>query len=242
MSAGISEHYRELTAAEVDAFYSARELSWQDPSMPRRQYERVVAGELAKFRAGESVLPYTVALEALRMLPAMNNPTLLDVGASSGYYSEVQKIGGFDCQYTGVDYSPHFQRLAGELYPGIHFDVGDACHLPYPHGAFEIVLHSAVLMHVRDYEKAIAEAARVAKSYVIFHRTPVEEKRWTRFFAKECYGIPAMEIHFAPSELLRLFDAYGLSLIDSIDLFLGADGFGHRTYILKKDALFHHAV
>lgn len=234
MIKGISEAYRELNPAEVHLDTDVYDNAWKAPAIPERQYRRVVAGEMRRFRAGEDILPYRVALECLRKLPAMENPTLLDVGASSAYYSEVLRIGNFRCEYTALDYSANFQKLAQRLYPGVRFDVGDACALPYANGQFDIVLHGAVLMHLHDYHKAVCEAARVAGRYVIFHRTPFQEGKPTRFFEKEAYGIPCREAWFNPEELLDLFARCGLSVVHSIDLFKTDDGYGHRTYACEK--------
>lgn len=239
MSQGISEAYRELNAEEIRIFGATYDAAWKDATMPERQYRRVVADEMVRFRAGEDILPYRVALECVRSLPSMDNPTVLDVGASSGYYSEVFQVGKFQCRYTGIDYSEHFKTVAQKIYPGIKFDVGDAASLPYASETFDIVLHGACLMHVRDYAKAISEAARVARKYVIFHRTPIEEKRGTVAYAKEAYGLPCMEYHFSPKELMELFARNGLGVTTSIDLFLTEDGYGHRSYVCEKGLNWH---
>lgn len=241
MSNGISEGYRELNAEELAIFADTYESAWKDPAMPERQYRLVVADELVKFRAGEDILPYRVALEALRQLPEMDNPSVLDVGAASGYYSEVFKIGKFRCEYTGLDYSESFKTIAQRLYPGIAFDVADACKLPYPDSTFDVTFHGACIMHVRNYEKAISEAVRVSKKYVIFHRTPIEDKRDTVFYAKDAYSVPCLEIHLSPKELFSIFERVGLKVIGEIDLFLTEEGYGHRTYICEK-TLPHHPV
>ncbi len=241
MTAAISDNYRELTAEELDIFQETYDAGWKDPAMPERQYRRVVADELQRFRVGEEILPYRVALDCLRMLPPMEVPSLLDVGASSGYYAEVLKIGGFNCRYTAVDFSPAFKEIAERLYHGIRFDVADACSLPYTSGQFDIVLHGAAIMHIRDYRKAISEAARVSNRYVIFHRTSIQEGQPTRFYAKEAYGVPCLEIWYSPDELLNIFAEVGLKVIGQIDLFTTESGYGHRSYVLEK-CLFHHPV
>lgn len=237
----ISGHYREMTADELAIFGEDYDRSWQDPTMPERQYRRVVADELLRFRVGEDILPYRVGLEALRMLAPMENPSLLDVGASSGYYSEVFRIGGYACRYMALDYSEHFKRIAERLYPGIDFKVGDARALPFEDGSFDIVFHGSAIIHIRDYALAIREAARVASRYVIFHRTPIEARRDTTYYAKEAYSLPVLEIHFSPSELVSLFEESGLRMIGEIDLFMTESGYGHRTYICEKQ-LAHHPV
>lgn len=233
MTEAVSEFYRELTEQEFAAFEDTYEQTWRDYSMPERQYSRVVAGELETWRKGDDVPPYRVALECLQSLP-IENPALLDVGASSGYYSEVLSARGYQCDYTGLDYSEHYQKLARRLYPGIKFDVGDARKLPYPDASFDVVLHGACIMHVKEHAQVVNEAARVAKKYVIFHRTPIQEQRGTICFRKEAYGLACVEWQFAPDYMLGLFEQAGLKVLSHTDVFLHEDGYGHRSYVLSK--------
>lgn len=235
MTTGISEQYRLLAPEEVDAFASECALAWQDPEIPRRQYDLVVAGELEKFRAGEPVLPYDALASVLYALPTMAPPSLLDVGAASGYYREVLKIRRFDCRYTAVDFSQAFKDEAELHFPGIHFDIGDARSLPYADGQFDIVLHSAAIMHIREYAQAIREAARVSRRYVIFHRTAVVMDRSTEFWAKTAYDVPTMEIHIEYNEFLRLTQAAGLKCLSANRLFFDEEQkSGHYTFIMEK--------
>jgi len=59
------------------------------------------------------------------------------------------------------------------MYPAIRFDVEDATRLRYNSDSFDIVVSGCCLLHISEYEKAIAEAARVSREFVVFHRTPV---------------------------------------------------------------------
>jgi ubiquinone/menaquinone biosynthesis C-methylase UbiE len=181
-------------------------------------------------------------IEVMRRLPLktlVSNPMLLDIGASSGYYGEILRhLLGFRIRYRACDFSDQYRALAMELYPDIHFDVEDACSLSYHDDSFDIVLHSACIMHIYDYYQAIREAARVANDYVIFHRTPVHQTRvpWTttRFFSKKAYGVECLELEFDETELLELFNHYGLNLIHQATIFTNSDGSMHRTYLLGK--------
>lgn len=239
MSVSVSTNYRELTHAEAEVLAGVYDKAWQDPEIPRRQYESVVKPELEWFRSGNKVAPFDALVKCLTNKMWFNTlkPTMLDVGASGGYYSEiVHSVYPFD--YTGCDYSEAFQRLAGELYPGIKFDVADARALPYESESFDIVLSGAAIMHIAEYELAIAEAARVASKYVIFHRTPVLTDAATKFFEKEAYGVRCLEIHFNKSELAALFEANELDPVHSEEVFWNhAERFGHMTYLLKKHSL-----
>lgn len=205
---------------------------WLDATMPERQYQSCVARELKEFREGKPVLPYTAVVNCLKRLPKMEHPTLLDVGASSGFYSEVLKIAGFNCCYVALNFSPAFKTLAERLYPGIDFRLGDARELPFADDSFDIVLSGCCLLHIAEYEAVILETARVASRYVIFSKTPVHAKP-TEFFEKHLYGLPhCLEIRFNEEELMGLFERYGLRLIHTEPA-----GTGHKTFLLRKLSL-----
>jgi hypothetical protein len=173
MTASVSTNYRELTSgAEVLSVAASCAQAWQDPLIPYRQWE-IVKPELDALRKGDACAPYAALQRCMSHLPIeflRTRPTLLDVGASSGYYREVLQVSGYPVRYTGCDYSRTFQRLAISIYPDIDFDIADAASLPYHDDSFDIVLHSAVIMHMHLYAQAIQEAVRVAKRYIIFHR------------------------------------------------------------------------
>lgn len=284
MSQAISTNYRELLPSEVERVAQECQSAWQDPEIPRRQYDLAVKGELEKFRKGEPVAPFDALVRCIKAIPGILEPRgiisttrqitdaeateirtrfekrysqwpppmilteginweplllrLLDVGASAGYYSEVMKIAGMRFHYTACDYSPAFKALAEELYPGIDFHIADATDLPFDDGAADIVLSGACIMHVAEYEKAIQEAARVAKRYVIFHRSPVFTDQATTFYEKEAYGVRCLEIHFNERELLGLFADCGLSLLHTETVFWNdGERFGHKTYLLSKQSI-----
>lgn len=224
----ISSDYREITRDEALVFRSRYSNAWNDPIIPERQYERVVKSELQAYREGKPILPYDVLMDLLWSLP-IKNPTILDVGASSGYYREVLRLRNYPARYTGIDLSPWYKRAAWHYFGGIIFDVGDCCKLPYEPAAFDIVLHSACIMHELDYPKAIEEAARVSKQYVIFHRTPIAEK--TSYFIKLGYDLEMIELAFEEKELFELFHNAGLKLMKFSSM-----GPKMRSYLLYKDA------
>lgn len=234
MNATISGNYRQLDSSEVDSVAAECAAAWRDPQIPMRQFEMVVRDEIAGYRNGERCAPFDALLNCLRPI-VRQGMSLLDIGAASGYYSEVLKIGGLDIDYTGFDFSQSFRVMAELLYPGIKYQIGDARAIPVATESFDIVLTSAVIMHVREYEKCIHEAARVARDYVIFHRTPVFMHKPTAYFVKEAYGVPCLEIHFNEAELRYLFARNGLFLSHQQDVFWNAaEDFGHRTYVTQK--------
>jgi Methylase involved in ubiquinone/menaquinone biosynthesis len=225
----ISTNYRELQSEEIAEVAAECRDAWKHPAIPHRQFELVTKRELEQFRKGESVAPWDALIRCWQRIPltASFNPTVLDVGASGGYYNEVLRIAGYSVDYTCVDFSEHFARLADELYPGIAYDVADACDLPFDADAFTTVIHSACIMHCLDYPKAIQEAARVAEHCVIFNKTPLAAQ--TTYFRKKAYGVPCLEIHFNEAEFLQLCRQSGLELIYTTEC-----GESARSYVFKK--------
>lgn len=233
MSVGlVSGNYRKLEPSEVPEVAARLDAAWKHEAIPSRQWISVVRGEIERYRNGEYYQHFDALIRALR-LTGLENPTLLEVGASSGFYSEILKIGGFDCRYTALDYSEAYQRMAAELFPSVPFRVGDARALPCADGEFEIVVSGCVLIHVYEYEKVIAESARVASKYVVMNRTPVTGQ--TTFFEKTAYNVPCLEVWLGEDELLSLFRKYGLELVSQQDTHTDQENhYAQRTYLLKK--------
>lgn len=187
---------------------------WLDPSVAGRQdaaFGRLLDG----MRAGNVRRDFEVAAEAVRGT-GLDNPSLLEVGCGSGYYSDVfaHLLGG-KLRYTGLDYSEAMITLARARYPDAAFVVGDATALPFEDGAFDIVMNGVSLMHIVEYGKAIAESRRVARRWAIFHTVPVLQRRETTFLRKKAYGLPTVEVIFNESELVRLFETSGLQVRQS---------------------------
>ena len=199
--------------------------------------------QLHKYRAGARIDVFDVFVQSVRALPQRSaGMSLLEIGCSSGFYSEVLHIAGLGLTYTGCDYSDAFIQLAREKYPTIAFDVEDATALRYPQDSFDVVVSGCCLLHIPQYAKAIEETARVARSFAIFHRTPVVWGQSEQWFRKQAYGVETVEIHFNEPALLQLFAAHGLHLIETHTLHeekqdtSGQRGHAVRTYVLSK----HH--
>lgn len=214
--------------------------SWQDPSVPQRQYDACTKGELKNYREGLPIKPYDVLVDIFKEnFTALDGKTVLEIGCSTGYYSDVLKIKGINAEYHGCDYSESFIGFARKLFPGTDFQVQDACSLTYPDKSFDIVISGGCLLHIMDYEKAIEGTARVAKEYVVFHRTPVLHKKETSYYIKTAYGVKMFEIHFNEREFLRLLRNNGLTVQDIItfnalyekDI---DDIYAYKTYMCSK--------
>lgn len=236
----VSSHYVEMEPAEADGEAALLRDAWKSGALPRRQRE-LVDRQLDEFRRGAPIDVFNVLVRALCGLDGINSgSTILEVGCSSGYYSEVLSIAGLHLQYTGCDYSESFIGLARERYPNIDFDIEDATALRYGDNSFDIVVSGCCLLHIPEYEMAIKETARVAKQFVVFHRTPVVFGQPTRYFRKLAYGVPTVEIHFNEPEFLALLGQHGLQLLASYTLNEELDnndpkcGSANRTYVCRK--------
>ena len=236
-SSGISSRYVELEADEAAKESARLRGAWQAYELPKRQ-RALVDRQLAEFRCGGAVDVFDVMVKALRELPEnVDGMSLLERGCSSGYYAEVLEIAGIGVAYSGCDYSPAFVDMAREKYPGMRFDVEDATALRFADDALDIVVSGGCLLHIPQYAQAVAETARVARRYAVFHRTPVVLGQPEKRYRKLAYGVETVEIHFNEPQFLALLAESGLQLIATYTLSEGmAGGIGkaERTYVCKK--------
>lgn len=232
----VSSDYRRLDPAEVPALAAELADSWKDASIPMRQWVGVVRGELERYREGEPQPHFDVLIRALKSIPVRAYrplPTLLDVGCSSGFYSEILRISGVSVDYVGLDYSEAYAELARQLFPGIVFRVGDARELPFADNSFDIVLSGNCLIHIYEAERVIAESARVARSYVVMNKTPVSSVE-TSYFEKVAYGVRCFEAHHLELDLFEMFSRHGLEVISAEDAYTDPESlYAQRTYLLK---------
>lgn len=238
--AAVSTRYVPLQGNELDAEGQRLRGAWQDDALPQRQ-RKLVEQQLCQYRAGARIDVFDVFVNSLRALPGLTpGMSLLEIGCSSGYYSEVLDIAGLPLKYSGCDYSDAFIRLAREKYPAIEFAVEDATALHYPDRRFDIVVSGCCLLHIPEYAKAVAETARIASRYAIFHRTPVVWGQPEQWYRKLAYGVETVEIHFNEPDFLALLTRNGLELLATYTLHEESPGtdrtHGHaiRTYVCRK--------
>jgi SAM-dependent methyltransferase len=205
-----STDYRVLSGADEARAWAAASGGWLAERTVMRQ-ERAYQELIAAMAHGEPRLDLKVAAEAVAATGIVN-PSVLDVGCGSGYYSDVFATLAGGVRYTGIDYSQAMIARARARSPLTAFEVADAVELPYAAGAFDIVFNGVSLMHIVDYPAVIREAARVANSYCIFHTVPVFLNHPTMFLRKYAYGAPVVEVIFGKQELLTLCGEAGLRL------------------------------
>lgn len=227
----VSTAYERLTREEFMALAAELGGAWQDPSIPLQQ-RAVADAELAKLRQGEVIPVFGVLLDLVRASGATGD--VLEIGCASGYYSEVLRAGGWRGRYFGVDYSESLIDLAKHCHPESIFVARDATDLG-DMGPFDLVISAACLMHVPRWQQAVAEAVRVAKGPVIFHRTTIDSSGETTYWRKEAYGVPCLELHFGEAEMLQTFTQNGLQVVTYRDSSVASD-YTMRSYLCRQVA------
>lgn len=90
----------------------------------------------------------------------LNNQKILDIGCGDGGYCEV--FSGDAKMTVGVDVKPHPNWRMTEK-DNIYFVLADACNLPFPDHAFDMVFAKDVLHHVPNHKRALDEMKRIIK-------------------------------------------------------------------------------
>lgn len=96
---------------------------------------------------------------------SVTKESLLDVACCRGLISLTIKERGFTGRIVGVDITPAFVEDARSK--GLEASVADARSLPFKDGEFETVMLLNVIMHLDDPQKAVSEAARAARRFLI---------------------------------------------------------------------------
>ncbi len=182
---------------------------WNDIAVARRQ-DAAYRSLIKQMYGGTPRQDFLIAAEAVRHT-GIENPLILEVGCGTGYYSEILSyLLGYQVRYVGLDYSQAMIRSALEIYNDYPFVTGDASLLPFASKTFDIVLNGVSLMHILDYQKAIAESHRVTRRYCIFHTVPVLQRKETTFLYKNAYGGQTIEVILNEEELYHLLKQNGL--------------------------------
>src|SRR5581483_2880285 len=196
-------HHKEISPENAASVWRNLSVSWQDPLVPAEQ-ARLLEDQLSAYRDGKKDRTFDVLTDILiRNVPGLDAKSVLEIGCSSGYHSEVFQIKGISSSYRGCDYSEVFIKQARLRYPLLQWDVADATALGYRNSEFDITISGCCILHIYNVELAIAEAARVGKDFVVFHRTPVVEKGNTTYYQKRAYGVEMLEIHFNEGALMK---------------------------------------
>lgn len=184
--------------------------AWLDKTLPQSQWQ-IVAPILKDKKVPEVAIPVVEIVKRLEL----KQPSILDVGCSSGYYCDFFKWAGLEFKYAGCDVSPHFISLAKKRHRWVDFKVAPITKLPYKNNSFDVVLASGVMHCELDYHQAMRELVRISSSHVLLHRLPIfatSGKEKTSYFKKFGYGIEMMEVVFNWETLIKMFAGLKLDM------------------------------
>jgi SAM-dependent methyltransferase len=206
----VSHNFREVSEEEVRNNVYAN--AWLDPSIPEQQLT-LVTRELDQWLIeGKPMVLFDTLKDCMRHILSNSAElqNVIEIGCGAGHNSVVIDHAGL-FNYLGIDYNPKFIELATKNFgfnkPNIAFKEMDALHLNIENGSFDIVLHSACLLHIYNWRAALDEAAWKTRRWLVLHRTPISMKHRTQYFLKDAYGVECLEIWFSENDL---FAAGGL--------------------------------
>jgi len=109
----------------------------------------------------------------IRTVAGLGAGGVLDVGCGYGRYLLALRRGMTLRRLAGIDISPTQVERAREYlkdYPDIELVVGPATRLPWPDGAFDVVLTYSLMIHLRpaELDEFLDEARRVSGGWGVF--------------------------------------------------------------------------
>jgi ubiquinone/menaquinone biosynthesis C-methylase UbiE len=91
---------------------------------------------------------------------------VLEIGAGSGSVAQQLLSHNPELAFTAMDIDPHMTQAASTRlvgFPNVSVKTGDATAMPFPDDSFDSVVSCLMLHHIIDWERAVAEIARVLR-------------------------------------------------------------------------------
>jgi SAM-dependent methyltransferase len=203
-----SDDYRAIEAEQALDGWLAREVA--------ERQQAAFAPLVADALAGKPRADFKAAADAI-LETGMLDPSVVEIGCGSAYYARVlPALLGRPLRYTGFDLSLAMVALGARAHAGVRLAVGDARRLPLADDCCDILLSGTVLMHVLEYEVAIEESRRAARTWCIFHTIPIRQNGRTLTLRKRAYGLPVAEVVFNQKEIEECFAGKGLAIADTL--------------------------
>jgi len=104
-----------------------------------------------------------------RVAPPGRELELLDAPCGNGrLYRGLERAGVLDrIHYTGVDITAGLVEASRQLMPDVRIEQGSVEALPFPDGAFDVIVSQHVIRHLETYENAVREYLRVSRDLVV---------------------------------------------------------------------------
>jgi ubiquinone/menaquinone biosynthesis C-methylase UbiE len=218
------------------------EDNWRNEDIPELQWN-VVSLQIENLRHGILSPEFQSLVTLLGTIPGIENwePICLEIGCSSGYYSEVIARHFPKIVYSGCDYSPSFIAKAKDLYPQVFFRVENTTSLSFADQSVDISISGSVLLHVPDWKKGLSETMRITRKYLILHRTPVYNGA-TTLFTKFAYESEVIEWSFSKDEIIEQCVQMGFELIQEINVYEGQKISKEVNSTIQQSYLFKRKV
>jgi ubiquinone/menaquinone biosynthesis C-methylase UbiE len=97
--------------------------------------------------------------EIVKLSNPKDGEKLLDIGCGTGAFT--QRLSQINLTTVGIDISYECTKTASKCESNGYFCVGDAEHLPFPNGSFNIVLLSGILHHLPSLVGVMTECFRI---------------------------------------------------------------------------------
>lgn len=158
--------------------------------------------------------------------------SLLDVGTGTGRLLTYFRQAHPDLRLVGIEPVAALREIAfkngfsaGEIIDG------DACALPFPDGSFDFVCESAVLHHIRQPNRAVAEMLRVARIGILISDSNRfgQGRSWTRPLKRALWKLGAWP-------LVTLLQTRGRGYLQSEE-----DGISYSYSVFDHERLFRRA-
>ncbi|MGB6514508.1 MAG: class I SAM-dependent methyltransferase [Mycobacterium sp.] len=96
---------------------------------------------------------------------------VLEIGVGSGSVAQQLLSDSPELAWTAIDIDPHMAQAAATRlrgFAGASVRTADATAMPFPDDSFDSVVSCLMLHHIVDWERAVAEVARVLRPGGIF--------------------------------------------------------------------------
>jgi ubiquinone/menaquinone biosynthesis C-methylase UbiE len=96
---------------------------------------------------------------------------VLEIGVGSGSVAQQLLSDAPELAWTAIDIDPHMTQAAATRlreFTGASVQTADATAMPFPDESFDSVVSCLMLHHIIDWERAVAETARVLRPGGIF--------------------------------------------------------------------------
>jgi len=218
--------------------------NYMDLSIPAKQRD-LIDPQLQEMYAGRPPRLFTVLVDTFGAISDLSVRTkLLDAGCGSGYYNEIlSHLVPVRLNYFGMDFNQGMLQLARQKYPQLRLARMDLRNVGWLDQSFDVVLSGAVIVHIREWQEAVVELSRVAKKWLVLHRTVVYLEKPSFIRVEHHYDVDVYRVFIEERELISLLRGLGFRLNLKVDCNEGEvnPDVGEYTYLFSREPATFHA-